>query len=130
MAMTVTVAMAMPALALFSDVVENQLGRVLALVLEHKGDVVEAAADIRVVEEHVAPEFGKLLRGVAVAVAEAEVPDDDGAVVVVHADAQGGADLVAHHLALQRECILGAAVAQFRPAGRRHRDYRQVVPLV
>lgn len=87
------------ALALLGDVVENQLRRALALVLEHESDVVEAATYVWIVEEYVSPELGKLLRRVAVPVAQAEIPDDYGPVIVIYAYPQGSADLVPDHVA-------------------------------
>lgn len=128
---TTTTPVMVPALALLGDVVEDQARGALVAVLEDERDVVEAAADVRVVEEDVAPELGELLRGVPVGVAQPEVADDDGAVLVVHADAEGGAHLVADHLALERERVLLAGLAaELGPARRGHRDNGQVVPLL
>lgn len=115
---------------LLGNLVQDVTRGALARILKHKDHVDELAAQLRVEQEHVPPQLGQLLRGVAVAVAQAKVAHDHAVVAVVQADAQRAAQLVPRHVALLGEGVLEPAVFQLRPARGRHRHHGQVVPAV
>lgn len=115
-------------MALLCQFIHDELHRALSPVLEHERHILDPAPQVRIPEKYFTPHFRHCLGWVAI-YAQAEVTNDHGTNVVVHADCQRGPELGLGQFVLFLKGVACPIRFQLGPAGGYDGNYGECVPF-